>query len=159
MKTLHVIHIDKNLPGDIFVKIISIEFNLTRLSIGNLIVEQIHKWTELGADLEKELASGNLLQIETIEKILKDELINNNHNGILLYSYPRTQAQLNSLKQLLLKYNFSIERIWYFKTPKNAATKGLEISEIPETEMTIIEINEPDEITEDKIKKIIKSYT
>lgn len=154
MATLHVIKADKKLPFGLISKIICEENDLTQLSITTLITEQIHNGTEFGKDLEVELASGNLLSIETIEKLLKKTFEKNPTKGILLNNYPRTQKQLDSLKELLIDNNLELDRIWYFRNPD---TTDSNFWEIPESEMTIIEIKDTADMSEDKLRSLIKS--
>ena len=156
MATLHSLKVDKKLPATLIAELLLTEYDLTPISISEQIQGQIQNNTALGHNLELELSSGQLLKTETIEILLNRIFTENKSKDILLYSYPRTQSQLDSLRILLSNHDIGFGKIWHFK---DVDTKEPSHEEIMANELISIAVHSKASLTKDILKELIKSCT
>ena len=85
-------------------------FNLFKLSTGDLLREEIAKKTPLGLKITSIVNSGSLVSDDIINKLIENIISNKNYQSkIICDSYPRNLSQAENLNNLLLKYNQKID--------------------------------------------------
>jgi adenylate kinase len=85
-------------------------FNLFKLSTGDLLREEIAKKTPLGLKITSIVNSGSLVSDDIINKLIENIISNKNYkNKIIFDGYPRNLSQAENLNNLLLKYNQKID--------------------------------------------------
>lgn len=101
-------------------------YNLTHISTGDMLREEVKGGTELGRLLQTymdkgELVPDNIVTEGVINRMKKPDV----KKGVILDGYPRTKAQAESLQDALSKENSSLDRVLYFKTSKAVAVERL----------------------------------
>lgn len=93
----------KGTQSDLIVK----RYNLTHLSTGDILRNEISKKTELGIIANSYISNGNLVPDKMIIEILMHtmERESGKLNGILLDGFPRTVVQAEALEEILEKRN------------------------------------------------------
>lgn len=90
-------------------EIIAKEFELTHISTGEILREEIGNSSPLGLEVKQYLEHGKLVPDEIIIEVLKEKLSGlNNHNGILLDGFPRTLNQAKKLAKII-----KIDKVFY----------------------------------------------
>ena len=71
------------------------EFNLNKVSTGDLLRKEIKKKTKLGIDIENIINKGNLVSDEIINNLLENiSSKKENHNRLIFDGYPRKLSQV-----------------------------------------------------------------
>lgn len=97
--------VGKGTQADNMVK----NFNLYKISTGDLVREEIKKNTDLGRKIKSEIDQGLLLSDDIISDLIVKILSNKkNINGLVFDGYPRNLNQVKSLDSLIKKYNQKI---------------------------------------------------
>ena len=85
------------------------EFNLNKVSTGDLLRKEIKKKTKLGIDIENIINKGNLVSDEIINNLLENiSSKKENHNRLIFDGYPRKLSQVKNLDKMLNKHNQKI---------------------------------------------------
>tara|TARA_Y100000590_G_scaffold124879_1_gene142903 strand:+ start:5733 stop:6398 length:666 start_codon:yes stop_codon:yes gene_type:complete len=85
------------------------EFNLNKVSTGDLLRKEIKKKTKLGIDIENIINKGKLVSDEIINKLLENiSSKKENHNRLIFDGYPRKLSQVKNLDKMLNKHNQKI---------------------------------------------------
>ena len=86
------------------------EFNIPKISTGDMLREAIANQTELGKEVSSILDSGALVSDEIIGSLLEERLSNDDcANGYLLDGVPRTLGQASILEKMGIEFTNVIE--------------------------------------------------
>ena len=97
--------VGKGTQADNMVK----NFNLYKISTGDLVREEIKKNTDLGRKIKPKIDQGLLVSDDIISDLIVKILSNKkNINGLVFDGYPRNLNQVKSLDSLIKKYNQKI---------------------------------------------------
>lgn len=89
--------------------------NVSLLSMGQLLRNEINKQSDLGYKIKESIVNGFLVGDEIINQMCDDFLKNNKSNFIIYDGYPRTISQAIHLNDSLLHlYDVSITAVFYF---------------------------------------------
>ncbi len=112
----------KGTQSDFIVK----NFNLYKLSTGDLLRNEIKKKTTLGLKITSIVNSGALVSDEIINKLIENIISNKKyHNRIIFDGYPRNLFQAKNLNKLLLKYNQKINIVIKLKVSLDVIKKRI----------------------------------
>ena len=86
------------------------EFNIPKISTGDMLREAIANQTDLGKEVSSILDSGALVSDEIIGSLLEERLSNDDcANGYLLDGVPRTLGQASILERMGIEFTNVIE--------------------------------------------------
>ena len=86
------------------------EFNIPKISTGDMLREAIANQTDLGKEVSSILDSGALVSDEIIGSLLEERLSNDDcANGYLLDGVPRTLGQASILEKMGIEFTNVIE--------------------------------------------------
>jgi len=112
----------KGTQGDNLVK----EFNLFKISTGDLLRYEIKKDTDLGKKIKSIMDSGELVSDDTINSLIEKFLSQKKHyNSLVFDGYPRNIGQAEELDILLKKYKQKISCVLSLKVNNESATKRI----------------------------------
>ncbi|PKP53640.1 MAG: adenylate kinase [Bacteroidetes bacterium HGW-Bacteroidetes-1] len=101
-------------------KLLLEKYNLTYISTGDILREEITKQTALGKEAKEIIDKGGLVPDEIIVQIIEKRVIMNlDSHGILFDGFPRTVVQAYILEGLLLKLNSSLTCMLSLEVPDN----------------------------------------
>ncbi|MFA8301397.1 MAG: adenylate kinase [Hyphomicrobiales bacterium] len=101
-------------------KLLLKEYNLTYISTGDILREEIAAGTDLGFQAKEIIEKGGLAPDEIIVQIIEKKIkMNPDSNGILFDGFPRTIVQAYILEGLLLKLNTSLTCMLSLEVPKD----------------------------------------
>ena len=102
------------------------EFNLFKVSSGDLLREEIKKKSELGVKIKSIIDQGRLVQDDIINNLIEKILSNKNHFNCLIFDgYPRNLKQVKNLEALIKKYNQKISCVLNLKTKQDVVFKRI----------------------------------
>ena len=102
------------------------KYNLTYISTGDILREEIAEGTELGLKAKTVIEKGGLASDEVIVQIIEQKIKRNPYaNGFLFDGFPRTIVQAYILEGMLLKMNTSLTCMLSLEVPKNELVKRL----------------------------------
>ncbi len=94
-------------------------YNLTYISTGDILRNEITEGTPLGLQAKAIIEQGGLVCDETIVQIIENSInMNHDSNGILFDGFPRTYAQAYILDGLLIKMNSKLSCLISLEVPK-----------------------------------------
>jgi adenylate kinase len=112
----------KGTQSDFIVK----NFNLFKLSTGDLLREEIKKKTPLGLKITSIVNSGSLVSDEIINSLIETVISNSKYkNRIIFDGYPRNLSQAKNLNTLLSKYNQKINIVIKLQVSLNVIKKRI----------------------------------
>ena len=112
----------KGTQGDNLVK----DFNLFKISTGELLRKEVEKKSELGIKIKHIIEKGQLASDEIINNLIEIILSNKNYSNRLIFDgYPRNLSQVNTLTNLMKKYNQVIKCVLCLKVDKNSIVKRI----------------------------------
>jgi len=112
----------KGTQSDFIVK----NYNLFKLSTGDLLREEISNKTSLGLKITSIVNSGSLVSNDIINSLIENIVSNKNYqNRIIFDGYPRNLSQAENLNKLLLKYNQKIDIVIRLKVSLNVIKKRI----------------------------------
>ena len=101
-------------------------FNLFKLSTGDLLRNEIKKKTPLGLKITSIVNSGSLVPDELINGLIENIVSNDNYkNKIIFDGYPRNLSQAENLNKLLSKYGQKINHVIRLKVSLNVIKKRI----------------------------------
>ncbi|MEA3494550.1 MAG: adenylate kinase [Bacteroidota bacterium] len=107
-------------------QILAEKYNLTYLSTGDMLQEEIKKASSLGKRVERLMEKGALVPDEIVIKLIEKRIeMNPDTNGFIFKGFPRTMVQAYILDGLLLKINSSISCIFNINVPHLELVKRL----------------------------------
>lgn len=101
-------------------------YNLTHISTGDMLREEIKTGTEFGRLLQTYMDKGELVPDDIVTQAVISRMRKPDvKKGVILDGYPRTKAQAESLQDALSKENRSLDIVLYFRTSKTVAVERL----------------------------------
>jgi adenylate kinase len=101
-------------------------FNLFKLSTGDLLRDEINKKTALGLKISAIVNSGSLVSDNIINNLIENTVSNKNYiNRIIFDGYPRNLPQAENLNELLLKYKQKIDIVIILKVSLDIIKKRI----------------------------------
>jgi adenylate kinase len=83
-----------------YAEILSKQYNIPKISVGDLFRKAIKDETELGKKIKGYVSSGDLVPDDTVIELVKNRLEEEDcKNGYLLDGYPRTVAQAEAMEK------------------------------------------------------------
>lgn len=99
-------------------KLLLEKYNLTYISTGDILRDEISNQTELGIEAKEIIDKGGLVPDELIVQIIENKVIMNiDSRGFLFDGFPRTVVQAYILEGLLLKLNSSLTCMLSLEVP------------------------------------------
>ena len=96
------------------------KYNLTYISTGDILRQEIASGTELGKQAKEIINKGGLVSDEIIVQIIEERIqMHPEAKGILFDGFPRTYAQAYILEGLLLKMNTKLTCMLSLEVPKD----------------------------------------
>jgi adenylate kinase len=112
----------KGTQSDFIVK----NFNLFKLSTGDLLREEIKKKTSLGLKITSIVNSGSLVSDEIINSLIENIVSHKKYkNQIIFDGYPRNLPQAQNLSKLLSKHNQKIDIVIKLKVSLDIIKKRI----------------------------------
>ena len=112
----------KGTQSDFIVK----NYNLFKLSTGDLLREEIKKKTSLGLKISSIVNAGTLVSDDIINNLIENVISNKEHyNKIIFDGYPRNLSQAENLNRVLLKYNQQIDIVISLKVSLDTIKKRI----------------------------------
>ena len=104
--------------------LLSKNYSYLHLSTGELLRKEIEMKTSLGIKVKDTMNRGELVGDDVVLEIVKQNLDSPN-KGWILDGYPRNLSQANSLNDVLVKINQSLEVVFYLDIPDEVLIKRL----------------------------------
>lgn len=98
---------------------LSKNYQLTHLSTGELLRNNIEKKTELGKKVKSYLDSGNLVPDNLVLEMIKETIEDPKANGFIFDGFPRTAKQAEDFDEILKEKNQSISAILVLEAPES----------------------------------------
>jgi adenylate kinase len=92
--------------------VLSEKFNLERISLGDMLREEVKKDSPLGNQVKHFMEKGTLVPDEVVSKVIEEHL---NSENFILDGYPRNLAQAKTLDKILAQKNKSIDAFIYLE--------------------------------------------
>ena len=106
--------------------LISKNFNLKKISTGDLLRDEIKKDTKIGQKIKSIIDGGKLASDDIINSLIGELLENKIFNNRLIFDgYPRNLSQAKNLTLLLEKHNQKISCVLSLKVNKDIITKRI----------------------------------
>lgn len=107
-------------------KLLVEKYNLTYISTGDILRQEISEHTALGMQAKTIIEKGGLVSDEIIVQIIENKISKNSHaNGILFDGFPRTVVQAYILEGLLLKLGTSLTCMLSLEVPRDQLMKRM----------------------------------
>ncbi len=107
-------------------KLLQEKYNLTYISTGDILREEIADGTEIGKEAKRLIDKGQLVPDEIIVQIIEKKVtVNLETRGILFDGFPRTVVQCYILEGLLLKMNTSLSCMLSLEVPEDQLMKRM----------------------------------
>ena len=101
-------------------------FNLHKVSTGDLLREEINKRTSLGEKIKSKIDKGFLVSDDLIENLIVQVLSNEKfYNKLVFDGYPRNINQATNLDILLKKYKQKISCVFCLQVDKDIVVKRI----------------------------------
>lgn len=95
------------------------KYNLTYISTGEILREEIAAESELGLQVKEIIGKGGLVSDEIVAQIIEKKLSDNrNSAGFLFDGYPRTVRQAEILEEMLEKYDMPLSGVLSLEVPE-----------------------------------------
>ncbi|MCK5520928.1 MAG: adenylate kinase [Candidatus Marinimicrobia bacterium] len=103
------------------------EFNLEKLSTGDLLRNEIKINTKLGKHAAQYLDSGELVPDDIMIEIIEHKTMEfkEKDTGFILDGFPRTIAQAEGLKSMLKRHHRPLDAVFHIDVPKEILIKRL----------------------------------
>jgi len=142
-------------------KLLLEKYNLTYISTGDILREEISKKTPLGIEAKGIIEKGGLVPDDLIVQIIEKKVtMNLNTAGILFDGFPRTVVQAYILEGLLSKMNTSLTCMLSLEVPKdeliNRMLERAKVGGRADDTMDVIKVRL--EEYENKTKPVIEFY-
>ncbi len=95
------------------------KYNLTYISTGDILREEIAEGSELGQKAKSVIAAGKLVSDDLIVQIIEKRILSEKRDGILFDGFPRTVVQAYILDGLLLKLNTQLSFMLSLEVPRD----------------------------------------
>jgi adenylate kinase len=108
-------------------KQISSKYQLTHISTGDLLRNEVKQQTPLGIQAKQIMDRGELVSDEIVIGMIKNLIENTDDtNGFLYDGFPRTVAQAESLNKLLMQRGDTVNSIIFMSAPDNVFINRLQ---------------------------------
>ena len=95
------------------------KYNLTYISTGEILREEIAAESELGLQVKEIIGKGGLVSDEIVAQIIEKKLSDNRDSaGFLFDGYPRTVRQAEILEEMLEKYDMPLSGVLSLEVPE-----------------------------------------
>lgn len=95
------------------------KYNLTYISTGEILREEIAAESELGLQVKEIIGKGGLVSDEIVAQIIEKKLSDNRDSaGFLFDGYPRTVRQAEILEEMLEKYDMQLSGVLSLEVPE-----------------------------------------
>jgi len=102
------------------------DYNLFKVSTGDLLREEINKETKLGIQIKSSISRGFFVADDIINTLIENIISDSaNQNRMLFDGYPRNFNQVKKLDLLLNKYNQKIFSVINLNTDRDTVVKRL----------------------------------
>ena len=96
------------------------KYNLTYISTGEILREEIAAESELGLQVKEIIGKGGLVSDEIVAQIIEKKLSDNRDSaGFLFDGYPRTVRQAEILDEMMEKFGMSLSGVLSLEVPEN----------------------------------------
>ena len=96
-------------------------YGYVKISTGDLVRDEITSQSKLGKDIERTVASGSLVDDETIVSLFQNKLFANIGAPFIADGFPRTVSQAVFLKAMLKEYAIDDPLVVFFQLSLEAA--------------------------------------
>ncbi|MDD3453307.1 MAG: adenylate kinase [Bacilli bacterium] len=100
------------------------KYNLTHISTGDLLREEVKSGNEFGKQIQEIMESGSLVSDDIILKLLTNKL-DEIKNGYVLDGFPRNVSQAKEYDKILENINQKLNYVIYLNLPKELAKKRI----------------------------------
>ena len=105
---------------------LSKNYNLHKISTGDLLRQEIKKKTDLGKKIESIIEKGSLVSDDIINDVIENILSNEKYfNRIIFDGYPRNLSQAKHLDSLLTKHKQKINCVFSLQVSFNTILKRI----------------------------------
>ena len=95
------------------------KYNLTYISTGEILREEIAAESELGLQVKEIIGQGNLVSDEIVAKIIEKKISENRQSaGFLFDGYPRTVKQAEILDDMMKKFGMELTGVLSLEVPE-----------------------------------------
>jgi adenylate kinase len=94
------------------------EFNLQHLSTGEILRSEVGRGTEVGTEVARIMAAGDLVPDDLMVDIVRQHLPASGGPGVLLDGFPRTLQQAEALDQMLVKEGRRVDFVIALEVPE-----------------------------------------
>lgn len=105
-------------------KIVSF-YHLKHISTGDLLRNCLKKNDDLATSLREVMNAGKLVSDEIILKLIENELVDSDYEGVVLDGFPRNLTQAKKYEELLNKLNQTLDLVLYLDTEKEVLEKRI----------------------------------
>lgn len=96
------------------------KYNLTYISTGQILREEMAAETEVGLKVKEIISKGGLASDEIVAEIIEKFIASHaDANGFLFDGYPRTVKQAEILDELFKKYNIELSGVLSLEVPED----------------------------------------
>lgn len=92
-------------------KLMAKEHNLSHVSTGDLLRQEISKGTEIGKLAKQLIDNGNFVPDEVVVKMIQEKISNTSVNGFIFDGFPRTTTQAEILDKMLAETNEQVDKV------------------------------------------------
>lgn len=102
------------------------QFQITKLSTGDLLRDSVQKKTPLGLEAKGFMDRGELVPDQVVIGLVSERLSSDEcQKGFVLDGFPRTVPQADQLGVLLKSRGETVDRVVYFSLPKNEIVRRI----------------------------------
>jgi adenylate kinase len=96
------------------------EFNLAHLSTGQILRAEVKRGTEIGKEVARSMAAGDLVPDDLIVSIVRQRLpASEAGGGVLLDGFPRTLEQARALDEMLAREGHRVDFVIALEVPED----------------------------------------
>ncbi len=103
-------------------QIISSKYSIQRISLGDILREEVKKDSSLGRTVEGYMKKGILVPDNIIQEVMESNL---NNPGFILDGFPRNLNQAKMLERILLNKSFKIDKVIYLNVSESKIIQRL----------------------------------
>lgn len=162
MRKIQVLHSDIYAGKDNFSELLSTQFGLRIISIGDLIRTEYKSGSDIGIKIKEYIDNGTLLPTEFVNSILENE-IKIDDKDVLIVNYPSTEELFHGFTSLLDKLEILTDKIWHLKLTNLEYVTQKELINLGEIytakyEITNDTLREKIKVKQENLNKIIELW-